>query len=133
MPAAVAPPSIRALYAPGVSVAEADVAAVHRWLETWEVAVPLRPYAELAQQHGDETERALTKQLLLDLRQPVYDSRAVFVRECARTDALLAAWEEERGTCQCAGFCGLPFLRAVWRVKPLLLALPAGWVIEDVV
>ena len=117
----------------GISVAEPDVQAVARWLSAWEVAVPLRPYAELALHHGDDEERTLTKALLLDLRQPVYDSRAVFLIECERTAQLLVAWEEERARCHCAGFCGLPFLRAVWRVKPLILALPAGWIIEDVV
>jgi len=95
------------------------------------VAVPLRPYSELALHHGDERERALTATLLLDLRQPVYDSRAVFFIDCSATEALLMAWDKERAFCHCAGFCGLPFLRAVWRVRPLLLALPAGWIIEE--
>lgn len=123
--------SLRALYSPGISVADADVVSVTRWLETWELAAPLRPYSELALHHGDEEERTLTKALMLDLRQPVYDSRAVFLRDCPATPALLSAWDEERAFCRCAGFCGLPFLRALWRSKPLILALPAGWIVED--
>ena len=130
MPSAVASPSIRALYSPGVSVAAVDVAAVSRWLETWEVAAPLRPYSELALHQGDEEERTRTAMLLLDLRQPVYDSRAVFLRDCLATRALLEVLKQEREACRCTSFCGLPFLRAAWRVKPLLLALPAGWIEE---
>ena len=113
-----------------VRVSDTDMRSAERWLETWEVAAPLRPYTELALYQGDEEERALTKTMLLDLRQPVYDSRAVFLRDCPAATALLEAWEQERAACHCTSFCGLPFLRAVWRVKPLLLALPAGWIEE---
>ena len=116
---------------PAVMIRQPDQDAAFRWLDMWEMAVPLRPYTELALHHGDDEERALTKTLVRDLRQPVYDSRAVFVREgCPAVDALMAAWDEERAACRCKGFCGLPFLRALWRVKPLVLALPAGWVCE---
>lgn len=97
------------------------------WLDTWEVVVPLRPYTELAASHGSVAERKLTEKLVLDLRQPVYDSRMVFVRQCGQSQALLEAWEEEKAHCHCTKFCGLPFLRALWRVKPLVLALPEVW------
>lgn len=121
-----------ALYLDGVAVRREDREAAFRWIGAgrWECAAPFRPYSELALNHGDEEERTLTHRLVIDLRQPVYDARVLFVRCCEGTDSLLAAWQEEQEHCRCERYCGLPFLRAVWRVKPLLLALPAGWVVE---
>lgn len=60
-----------------VDVIPGDVAAVFAWLKTWEVAAPLKAYSHLAQDEGTEAERAYTLELVKDLRQPVYDSRAV--------------------------------------------------------
>lgn len=120
----------KALYLDGVKVQRDDIESAFRWLGAWEAAVPLRPYATLAQDYGTPEERAVTEQVALDLRQPVYDYRALFIRRCSRTDELLTAWADEKAQCECDGFCPLPFLRAVWRVRPLILALPAGWIQE---
>lgn len=114
--------------ADGIKLAADDVDSAFRWLSKWEVASPLRPYTELAQGHGTPNERELTLLAVGDLRQPVYDTRLVFVRKTPTTEALLKAWDEEKRHCRCTQYCGLPFLRAVWRVKPLLLALPQGWI-----
>ena len=107
-----------------------DVASVFSWLKKWEVAAPLKAYSHLAQDEGTPAERELTLQLIKDLRQPVYDSRAVWLRDCPAVESLMVVWEEEKRHCDCAAPCDLPFLRAVWIVKPLILALPAGFIVK---
>lgn len=112
---------------------DADIQSLQEWLRRWDIAVPLRPYSQLAEHFGDDAERALTAERILHLWQPVYDSRLVIMRAgCTANDELLAAWEDEKTQCRCEGFCPLPFLRAVWTVKPLILALPVGWLKEKV-
>lgn len=114
--------------APDVTVREGDVLHGLRWLDRFEVAAPLRPYSQLALHHGTKPERQATAAVIGDLRQPVYDDRLLFLRRCEGTDALMAAaWEEG---CRFNGADGLPFLRALWRTKPLILALPTGWLKE---
>jgi len=91
-------------------------------LETWEVAAPLCDYKTLAAQVGTDEERAETVRVIRDLRVPVYDTRLVFVRRCPGGHDLIQAWMEEwRGDER------LAFLRALYRVKPLVLALPFTW------
>lgn len=115
----------------GVRAADEDVEAAISWLKAWEIAAPFRPYSHLAQDEGTEACRALTLPYIKDLRQPVYDSRMVFIREDGeKVQEFLAVWELERAKCECPDGCDLSFLRAVWIVKPLILALPAGWVQE---
>jgi len=89
-------------------------------LETWQVAVPLKPYNLLAQNLGDEAEREQTAAVIPDLRVPVYDHRCVFMRRCPESEELLARWQVEGGGI-------LAFLRALYTVKPLVLALPNSW------
>lgn len=97
------------------------------WLSRWEVAVPLRTYTVLAENLGSEEERQASLPVLGgDLRQPVYDSRVLMIRRCARTRRLIKVWTQQE-TVEGENR-DLAFLRAVWRVKPLLLALPRGWV-----
>lgn len=114
----------------GVTLRPDDIESGFRWLQVWDAAVPLRPYTTLAQDCGDAEEREMTAALIRDLRQPVYDDRALFVRDNDDGRALLAALEDERCDHE---RCGLPFLRALWRVKPRLLALPAEWLNEGAV
>lgn len=113
-----------------VPSAPIDLAAfwpVVDWLDTWEMAVPLQSYSTLAQHLGTEEERAASRPLLLDLRQPVYDSRVVWMRDCARTRQLVKVWlRKEMSTGEDAD---LALLRAVWKIKPLLLALPQTWAV----
>jgi len=89
-------------------------------LRTWEVAVPLVDYRILAQDEGDEEEQAYTAKVIRDLRVPLYDTRMIFMRRCESSHALLAQYQAE-------GFTRLGFLRALYRVKPLVLALPVTW------
>lgn len=98
---------------------------VLQWLDRWEVAVPLRPYSTLAQHIGSEEERAVSQPLLLDLRQPVYDSRVVLIRNCPRARRLIQTWARQE--MREGEDADLAFLRAVWHVKPLILALPKTW------
>jgi hypothetical protein len=94
-------------------------------LERWEVAVPLLSAQGLASEVGDESERALTAELIHDLRVPAYQSGAMFVRRTEATEEMLAAWQAERAR---GPDEHLALLRAIYQVKPLVLALPATWI-----
>jgi hypothetical protein len=98
------------------------VSAGFGWLEQWEVAVPLGSYERLARDIGNEAERAKTAAVIRDLRVPFYETGLMFLRRCQRVEGLLAAWRAETGERR------LAFLRALYRVKPLVLALPVEWV-----
>ena len=93
-------------------------------LDSWEVAAPLHDYAKLARDFGGEEELALTEEVIRDLRVPVYDVRLMFVRRCRATRELMRVWEEER---EKGDSLDLSFLRALYLVKPLVLALPCTW------
>jgi len=90
-------------------------------LERWEVAVPIPDYNTLAAHVGSEADRAYTQELIHDLRVPVYEPGVLFLRRCQAGFDLLAAWNDESGERR------LAFLRALYRAKPLVLALPSVW------
>jgi hypothetical protein len=92
-------------------------------LDTWEVAAPILSYTILARDIGSDEDRAATCDVVRDLRVPVYDVRFLFLRRCDATRRLLKTWHNE------AGDRSLAFLRALYRVKPLLCALPTTWVL----
>jgi hypothetical protein len=94
-------------------------------LKGWHVAAPLLDYDTLARDVGSDDDRWRTRQLLHDLRVPVYDSRLVFARRCPASLGLFAAWKEEKAE---GGDEDLAFLRALQRVKPLVNALPPFWI-----
>lgn len=96
-------------------------------LDKWQVAIPLASYTELAIHIGSEQERAYTKSVIQDLRVPYYDTRMMWVKRCAEGRALLDAWDEERAL---GDNPHLALLRAVYRVKPMICALPVTWVME---
>lgn len=93
-------------------------------LETWEVVIPLFDYNVLACHIGTEEERARTENIIHDLRVPLYDTRLMFMRDCGNTKRLLKTWavETESGDDE-----RLAFLRALYQVKPFVLALPTTW------
>jgi hypothetical protein len=95
-----------------------------RRLEVWQVAVPMFHYETLACNVGTAKERKHTKRVIKDLRVPLYDTRLMFVKRCATSQELVKTWLEE---CQ-GGDERLAFLRALWRVKPYILALPVTWI-----
>ena len=114
--------------APGVSVLPEDIEAGFRWLEIWDVLMPLKSYKLLVQDFiHDGCSASDTLALIRDGRQMVYDERVLFVRHGSSADELLAARKEE--TCE-DDDCPLPMLRAIWKAKPLLLALAESWVVE---
>jgi hypothetical protein len=86
----------------------------------WEAAIPLWDYTQLAESEPDSGDVDKTRAVIRDLRVPMYDHRLMFMRRCEATRRLLEAWEQE-------GPGRLAFLRALYRVKPLILALPVTW------
>jgi hypothetical protein len=93
-------------------------------LDRWELAVPLWDYDELARDVGSQVERERTEVLVHDLRVPLYDTRLIFARDCQNVAFLIDLWSEELDS-------GVDeqhaFLRALYIVKPLILALPRHW------
>lgn len=89
-------------------------------LDIWQVACPLWDYNELATHEGDEAEKERTKAVIHDLRVPMYDTRLMFVKRCGDTRELIDMWQAE-------GRGRLAFLRALYQVKPMMLALPVTW------
>lgn len=93
---------------------------------SWQLAVPLCDYKTLAVHVGTEAERTQTQAVIRDLRVPVYDTRLMFVRRCEDTQALMNEWDIEREQWR-GGDDRLALARALYAVKPLILALPASW------
>ncbi|MDD5517845.1 MAG: hypothetical protein PHV98_00655 [Candidatus Omnitrophica bacterium] len=98
-------------------------------LQTWEMAVPLFDYDTLAANVGSEEERNKTKAIIRDLRVPLYDTRLMFIKTTRETQYLIDTWvkEVQEGTDE-----KLSFLRCLYRVKPLILALPISWTNHNV-
>ena len=92
-------------------------------LDVWQVACPLWDYKELAVRAGNEEDRERTKAIIRDLRVPMYDTRLMWLRRCGDTQRLIDAWNAERN----GGDDRLAFLRALYQVKPMILALPITW------
>jgi len=89
-------------------------------LDTWQIAVPLYDYKVLAYHYGEEGEREKTKQVVRDLRCLMYDTRLVFARNDTECNQVFDLWNKEGGGM-------LAFLRAIYTVKPFILALPSTW------
>ena len=90
-------------------------------LEKWELAVPISDYNLLARDIGTKEEQDKTKELIHDLRVPVYDTRLIFARNCVAVEQLFELWSKEQGDER------LSFLRCLYVVKPYVLALPSIW------
>ena len=89
-------------------------------LDTWQMAVPLQDYKILAQHLGDEKERAETVKVVRDLRCLVYDTKMIFARNEPEPQEVFHLWRKYN-------FTDLGFLRALYEVKPFVLALPSTW------
>jgi hypothetical protein len=94
------------------------------FLDRWQMAAPLWSYDKLACDVGSQADRERTKALVHDLRIPLYETNLLFLRRCDETERVLSLWRQE---CQ-DGDERLAFLRAVYQVKPLILALPMTWI-----
>lgn len=113
------------LWDPAIPLRLELVPAGFNFLHYWHVAAPLFDYNSLGFQHGTLEERMATAERIRDLRVPLYETRALFVRQCPEVDELLEAWARER---QGDADERLAFHRALWEVKPLILPLPITWV-----
>lgn len=92
---------------------------------SWEVAAMLRGNEMLAGEIGDLAEQRKTRDAVGDVRLPVYDAGAIWVRRTEATEALIAAWDRERKESPDAPEHA--FLRALYTHRVLLCSLPAGW------
>jgi len=97
----------------------------HRLAGGWQIAAPLWKYQELARDLGTPEERARTEEVIHDLRVLVYDHRALFVRRCPDTERWLDAYREELVG---SSDGRLALMRALYRTKPVVCALPTTWV-----
>jgi hypothetical protein len=112
------------IYSPQATLRPELIGAGFSFLDTWEIAMPLYSYDELAVHIGSEAAQARTKLVIHDLRVPVLDTRLIFVRLCENTQRLFKLWldENESGDDE-----RLTFMRAYYEVKPLCLHLPVTW------
>lgn len=89
-------------------------------LQKWQLAVPLLDYNVLAENVGSDKQRQDTKEVIHDLRVPIYDHRVMFVRQCTETRKLFELWDGTQ----------LGFLRALYQSRPVVNALPPSWVMK---
>ena len=94
-------------------------------LETWQLAVPLCDYGILARDVGTEDDRERTASVVRDLRVPLYDTRLIFARKCDDVEGLLTEWTGKMDRID--SDARLAFLRALYKAKPFILALPISW------
>lgn len=94
----------------------------------WDLAVPLCDYDMLAMHIGSQEDRDYTQSVIHDLRVPVYETGLMFIQMNPTTRELLEVWDSEQSK---GDEKRLAFLRALYRVKPLILALPHTWVADD--
>jgi hypothetical protein len=94
-------------------------------LDRWQVVAPVFSYDVLAQDISTDEDRALTQEIIRDLRVPIYDTRLLFLRRCRDVQRLLALWKQEGERLN--GDEKLAFMRAVYAVKPTVCAAPTSW------
>jgi len=89
----------------------------------WDLAVPIKSYAKLTNGIGNEKDRELTKSVIHDLRVPYYNTHLLFIRRNEKTKQLVETWYKEMAgrSDEC-----LAFMRALYKVKPLILPLPVA-------
>jgi len=90
----------------------------------WEIAIPVGDYNILAESIGTDDARKHTREVVHDLRVPVYDTRLVFAQKCEAAQQVLTQWREE---CKSGDDERLCWLRAWYKVKPITCALPLTW------
>lgn len=123
-------PFPRSMLWDGVSRIRLDLVPVgfHRLNVGWQVVAPIYSYEKLARDLGDDTDRKTTRDVIRDLRVPMYDTRLVFIRRCGDTEHLVNVWRKEAAM---GGDDRLAFLRALYIVKPTICALPPSWIKGD--
>jgi len=99
-------------------------------LDSWELLVPLWTFSEDATMIGTEKDRALTREVIGELRVPVYDTRQLYALRCPAVERLFKTWEVEKDKLP-EGDERLAFLRALYVTPMLILALPPSWSVKD--
>lgn len=112
------------IWDPRLKLPSRFVGAGFNLLEKWQLVVPLWDYDELACDTGSEEDRRQAKEILHDLRVPLYDTRLIFVKRCPETRRLFVEWRKWRETIDDER---MAFLCALYTCKPLVLALPITW------
>ena len=97
-------------------------------LNTWQILAPLCDYRIRAHDIGTDAEKARTKAVIRDLRVKVYETGLIFIRRSSDTERFMDRWRQE--------FDGgsnrnLAFLRALYKEKPFILALPRTWAMRQ--
>jgi len=92
--------------------------------DAWEMAAMLKLPDLLAQSVGNEEDKAKTKAVIGDLRLPVYDIGAVWVRQTDKAQQFIKAWAKELDG---GGSEEHAFIRALYTHDVLLCTLPYGW------
>ncbi len=95
------------------------------FLDRWDAAAPLWKHGITGACVGSSAERKRTAKIIRDLRVPLYAHELLFVRKSEPGQALIKAFIKELGDGK--GEPRLAFLRAFYKVKPRLCALPAVW------
>lgn len=125
LPVTVGEPSLvyerTLLIGDGIAVPWEMVPRGFDFLDTWEAAAPIWAYETLAADVVRGSERERTEALIGDLRVPLYSTELLFLRRCENSERLLNQWRADGGDER------LAFLRALYEVKPLFLALPRSW------
>jgi hypothetical protein len=109
------------LWSPALKLRRELIPTGFSLLDTWQIAIPLQDYKRLACHVGGEEEQERTREVIRDLRVPLYDTRLMFIKKCEETERLLETWRADEGD------PSLSFLRALYTTKPLVLALPPTW------
>lgn len=96
-----------------------------KWLKSFQIIISLLDYTTLAIHLGNSNDQLKAKEILKEMRVPVYDTNLIFIRRCDETKELVSQWKENRTI-----FTDdkLAFLCALYQVKPLHLALPNTWI-----
>lgn len=89
-------------------------------LDTWDIVAPIYSYDELAETLPEAEEAS---KLLRDLRVPYYSTDTLFYRDNEVVTALLDEWLADDPLAQKP----LELLKAIYIIKPLVLAVPPHW------
>jgi hypothetical protein len=114
------------IWSNGVSVKRELVPIGFKLLRNWEIALPLYSYDMLAIHLGTDEEKEYIKSIIHDLRVPIYNTDLMFIRRCDETRELIKQWYIERLV---ISNVNLAFHVAMYKIKPILCALPTSWVI----
>ena len=103
------------------------VKAGFEFLGQWDACAPLWRYGAMASTTGTPADQKRTQAVTRDLRLMLYAHEMLFVRASEAGKALVETWRAE---CTDGGDERLAFLRALYMVKPIFLALPRSWLAD---